>query len=298
MPIDYGFADPARPELGDALVANLVSFCRYQHAMAGGFTVVPVRTPGAADGSQLAAVADGGTPLGTAWQGADRRWWGEGDLAGAITPSAVVVDGTSHPTATTTGPYAHAIDRERGIVRFAAAIAATSVVQVARSARTVGWCDDSSPWYRQVVAPSLLGPDDRVATPGGTPVPDLDSAALPLVAFEPSLERRGVPVGLGTPCRRQERVVLARILAADKPTVRRLADFFSRLEGQFVPLFDPRVAGALGLLGGGTPWPALLAAAPLPPLLVRRVSGSDVSSFLPLCRGTIRLDVEVAPLPV
>lgn len=304
-----GVADFARDNLGTVLEENLVGFLRWGLVNAGAFVEVPVRTPGTPDpygDETLYPVDRDGVAPGRIWEARNPDWCYEVGLdasPGPTVASGVYVNGTFHATASTTGPYAHALDFPHGRATFTTPLPPSSVVQVAHAYRRVAVFRPDRPWFRPVVLGQFgVGQSEQLDRAGVIQRLTDDRVRVPLVCVQALVERSSYGYGLGLGMDIQRRPVLFHLLADSPDDLKNLADAISFQKQSTIRLYDtngPRLAGVSTLDFAGMPvpsgpqYPDLLDAYPLAHAFFASCSGSDVSAALPLFRGIVRAEIEV-----
>jgi hypothetical protein len=309
-----GVVDFARDNLGRQIEENLVEFFNWGFVNAGGFSLVPVSTPGTPDlyspDETLLPVHIEGAQDFVFWQSTATRWCyeqGTDAWADPLIPQGVYVNGTFYRTPTAQPPFVHTLDFRNGRVRFALPQAQSSVIQVAYSPRTVGIYDSDHPWFRPVVLGDYGTQQTRAYS--DTEVAQLlDGLRLgtPFVIIQSLMDRQAYGYEMGSAAGMQRRSVLFHIVAANGFDLQNIADAISLQEFSTIYLFNTnarRMANAYPLNFNGSPpifgtqYPQIVSPAPdgfqCGQLHFAKMSGSDVSRELPLFRGIIRATVEV-----
>lgn len=141
-----------------------------------------------ADKSQLLAVSDASYMDGQVWQSAFKNWVYESGIpspasgvAPPIVASGVSVGGTHYAEASTTGTYAHLIDRQNGRVIFDSAIPTGTLVQASFSFKevTVDFADRFDNEQQSLLVETAY--KDNPAQTGLVVYPDKDEKTLPAV---------------------------------------------------------------------------------------------------------------------
>lgn len=141
--------------LSDQLESNLLNFFNWAMLGVGGFFNVSIPSSGAFGGDQhrLAQATDPYYEPGQLWQGFRQEWVWETGVDYPVQPihvSGVYVNGHFHPTASTTGAYAHHVNYPLGRVEFDSPIAASSVVTCEFSYRYAPFTTSNVMWFRDI----------------------------------------------------------------------------------------------------------------------------------------------------
>jgi hypothetical protein len=296
--------DLNRDVMSQTLEENIVDFLRWGFLEIGGFTSVPVLSPGTALAKSpelFEPVSKGSVIDYKTWQAPHRDWVYETGLDYSPAPTLVTgvyVNGTHYPTATTTGAFAHKFDLVHGRVIFQNAISASSVVQAAYSYRWVSVFDQDVPWFRSVVLDAYLTEDEE----GGViKVLDDSGVELPAVVVESVMagQYRGREIGSNTLTARKD--MLFHVLADNKSDRDRIADVISLQQGITIWLYDVnarRTAGDYPLKWDGSPnltarmYPSLISQYPFRKAYFERTRGDDATARFGLYRGTVRASIE------
>lgn len=303
-----GYDDLAKDPPSTQVEQNVLDFFRWAFLEAGGFSNVAVASPGTPDPyglSDLFPVQKGGVADGRVWQARKPDWVWETGLENPATPAVcggVYVNGVYHPTASTTGAYAHHLDFPGGRVVFDSPVPTASLVQAAYAYRWVGMFDASVPWFRPVVLDGFLTEEANRDKGGVLSVLDDYRVQTPLVVVEAAMAQRLRPRQLGDRSHWVDQVVLFHVVAATKADRDRVANAIVQQQNDTVYLYDTdarRLAGDFDLDWRGSPlpgaktYPQLVDAAGYRSkhLYFTSMNPQDVSSRLPLFRGVVRATV-------
>lgn len=302
----FAISDLSRVALRTATEQNLVEFFKWAFVDAGGYTEVPVLTPGTPDAygdETLTAVHQDTVTDGTIWQAVHRDWVYETGLQSGRSPtvaSGVYVAGNFYPTATTSGAYAHSLDFVHGRVNFTTPVPTGTVVQVAYAHRTVSIYDASVPWYRPVVLNDFTEQRFAAAAASGV-VPLLDDLDLepPLVVVECPEGPPPRAKEIGSVAHWIDQDVLFYVVAPDRYTRDAIVDAIRLQTSRAITMFDSTARRAandsqLDWKGSPTPsgsqYPALTQTYPWKTLYLTSSRVSQVDPAIPLFRGVVRLN--------
>jgi len=204
MPLK-GFSRIGDSTLTNDIRENLISYLDYNLLQMGNFIDVPVPSTGVYGGidSRLRLVSDPRYTSGQVWCTFRPNLVWESGIGALVSAdpsypgvSGVCVNSTMYPPSTT-GTYAYHVDHLNGVVRFDAAIPASSVVECPHSYKYVSVTkSDGIDWFRQIQERSERSDGDFVTQSGVYEVLPENRQPLPVIGIELA-GRRLTPYQLG-----------------------------------------------------------------------------------------------------